>query len=142
MILEIQILLILIFTGIAVITDLKTGHIPNWITYTMIGIGGIINAIFFPNLIMLALAISIIIYIFGICTSKKGMGGGDIKLYIGINMILPLYHNYLFILYVMLISNILGFIYMRVANKKTVRFAPYIFTSIILLIIVFEFFLI
>lgn len=135
MILAIQITLILIFTTIAVITDLKTGYIPNLLTGFMIVTGLVINALFNINVLYISILISILLYLFGMYISKKGFGGGDIKLYIGINCILPIFNNSIFILYVILLSNILGFVYMKFKKIKVVKFAPFIFIALILLIL-------
>lgn len=140
MIIIIQIILLIIFCGIATYTDLKTGEIPNWITYSMILIGIIINSIFYLNNLIISIIISILLYVFGLIVSKFGMGGGDIKLYIGINMILPIYNNNIFILHTLLLSNILGYIYMAIVKKKAVRFAPFIFIAITILIYIYEVF--
>ena len=131
-----RIFLILVFSFIAVCTDVKSGNIYNCITYPMIIIGLALNIIF-NEYIFISIIGAIVLYLLGLILTKKGLGGGDIKLFIGIYMLLPMYHNIIFILYVMLISTLISYVYLLVSKKKILKYAPYIYLTEILILFIF-----
>jgi Flp pilus assembly protein protease CpaA len=92
--------IILVFgSTVGALTDAKTGYIYDWITYPMIGIGIILSAIQGQwNNIMAGIIIFGAMYI----AYKYGkIGGGDVKLFLGIALLNPA-NNYLFLVAVLL----------------------------------------
>jgi Flp pilus assembly protein protease CpaA len=113
----IKILIILIATGIAAYTDHKTSYIYNWLTFPLVIVGVILTAlesfvltnplgyIYFIKVI----SIAIIIYFLGYLFYYFGkLGGGDIKIFIGIHLVLPYYASQLTILWLLIFSSLLA----------------------------------
>jgi len=77
-------------------TDLKTGLIPDKITYPMMGLGVLLNFIAFDEYaLMVAAATFAVSYLF----YRLGkLGGGDLKLFVGIALLLPMANGFPFIL--------------------------------------------
>jgi Flp pilus assembly protein protease CpaA len=102
----IRIIILLFALVFAAYTDYKSGFIHNWLNYSLAIIGLILNIFtysFVTNLNIILgcvfiFGIGYIIYYFG------KIGGGDIKLFIAINLILPIYYNQPFVLFVLLFS--------------------------------------
>jgi Flp pilus assembly protein protease CpaA len=117
-----RIIILLVFTSIAAYTDYKTGYIYEWNSYSLIILGLILNFIVFPfstnlNIIFIAL----FIFLFGYIVYYFGkIGGGDIKLFIGIHLILPYYYNQLFILFVLISSSLLCVIIVSIRYLITI----------------------
>ena len=119
LLLFIKILIILIATAIAAYTDYKTSYIYNWLTLPLALLGLIITAleafvlrvplgyIYFLKVISIALIIYFIGYLFYYFGK---LGGGDIKLFIGIHLVMPFYFNQLTILWLLILSSLLAVI--------------------------------
>ena len=112
----IRVLFLLLAVGLAAYTDNKTGYIYDWISIPLIIIGVIINLFTFYWLDVLSiLLIALVIYIFGYVAYYYGkIGGGDIKLFIGIHLILPYLGGQLFILWVIIASSLLSVLFVSV----------------------------
>lgn len=98
--------LILIATGTAAYTDAKTGLIPDKITYPMIALGIILNVIqgewLFTGAGALVFAAGYIIYYMG------KIGGGDVKLFTGITLLLPILNGQIFLLNTLFAASMLA----------------------------------
>lgn len=119
LLLIIKIIILLIATGISAYTDHKTGYIYNWISFPLIIIGflflifesfinlssSILGLYYFLKVIIITLIIygvGYLFYYFG------KLGGGDVKLFVGINLLLPYINGQLFILWILIISSFLS----------------------------------
>jgi len=135
-ILVLKIALALIATAIAAYTDHKTGLIQNWLTYPLIGVGLLITVfesflsvntfgwIYFADV----LAIGILIYLIGYFMYKYGkLGGGDVKLFLGLHLLIPYYLGQLTILWLLIFSSLLSvfcvsiFYMLKLSRKITVK---------------------
>lgn len=137
-VLSIQIFLLLIAGAIATYYDTKKGIIPNKITFSMIGIG-IILSIATNNLIAFPIALVMGILTYGLFVLNK-MGAGDAKFFIGISLILPSYHGFLFPFLVMGLAGLIGFVHHYKSKNYIIRLAPYIAVSLMLNLITLTFF--
>ncbi|HPC10298.1 MAG TPA: A24 family peptidase [archaeon] len=108
-----KMVILIIACGISAYTDMKKGYIHNWLSVPLIIIGllFLIYDSFFALVplgklyFFKVLGIGIVIYILGFFFYYYGkLGGGDIKLFLGIHFVLPYYQGELFILWVVLIS--------------------------------------
>lgn len=129
-----KIFILIVFSGIAAWTDYKTGYIYNWITFPLIVIGFLFlifesflyNALGYLYFLKVIL-ITAIIYGVGYLFYYYGkLGGGDVKLFLGINLLLPYVNGQLFILWVLIISSlssvfIVSIRYMFIIFKKIKR---------------------
>ena len=121
----IRIILLLLAVAMAAYFDYKTGYIYDWISIPLVVIGLIFNIFTysFKTLIPIVL-IAVGIYIFGYFAYYFGkIGGGDIKLFIGIHMILPYLNNQLIIFWVIIASSLLSVMFVSISyafklNKK------------------------
>jgi len=93
-------------------TDLKTGEIPNKITYTLIAIGAVLNIVE-QNWTGLALGAGIFAIGYALYYSGK-IGGGDVKLFAGIAMAMPFIGGIVFILPVLLYSALVAVMFLSV----------------------------
>jgi len=116
-ILILKIVLVLLACGIAAYTDYKTGLIQNWLTYPLIGMGVLIlifESFILPiklglNYLLTVILIGILIYGIGYFLYKYGkLGGGDIKLFIGIHLVFPYYLGQVVILWLLIIASLLS----------------------------------
>jgi Flp pilus assembly protein protease CpaA len=146
----IRIIILLLAIAFAAYTDYKSGYIYNWLNYSLAIIGLIFNIFTYSfisnlNIIFGCVAIFVvgyIIYYFG------KIGGGDIKLFIAINLMLPYYYNQPFVLFVLLFSClfsvvIVSLIYTFKLFSKirfTTKFLKQKISSIIKSILIFVFF--
>ncbi len=88
--------LVLIASLIGSYTDYKTGLINDWITIPLIIIGVLLNLVFFD---LNALLLGAIVFGTGYLTYYFGkLGGGDVKLFTGIALMLPFFEGKIFIL--------------------------------------------
>ncbi len=113
----IRILLILIAVGLAAYYDQKTGYIYDWISLPLIGLGLIINVFtyYFVDVLEICV-IALIIYVFGYIAYYYGkIGGGDIKLFIGIHMMLPFFYGQLFIIWAIIASSLLSVLFVSIS---------------------------
>jgi Flp pilus assembly protein protease CpaA len=114
LILSIKIFILLIAAGIAAYTDYKTGYIYNWITFPLIIIGFlflVLESFIYPVLGYLyffkILFFSILVYGVGYLFYYFGkLGGGDVKFFIGLVLLVPYVNDQLFILWVLIISSL------------------------------------
>jgi Flp pilus assembly protein protease CpaA len=111
--------------ALAAYTDYKTGYIYDWISLPLIAIGLIINIFTYPfKTLIPIILIAVGIYLFGYFAYYFGkIGGGDIKLFIGIHLILPYLNNQLFIFWVIIVSSLLSVMFVSISyaiklNKK------------------------
>jgi prepilin signal peptidase PulO-like enzyme (type II secretory pathway) len=87
---------VLISSGIGAWTDYKTGLINDWITYPLIALGLVLNLIEW-NLI--GIGLGLIVFLIGFIAYYSGkLGGGDVKLFAGIALMLPFFEGKLFVL--------------------------------------------
>lgn len=79
----------IIGTGISAWIDYKTGYMPNEVTYAMIAIGGVLAPFIYQDLVYVyglgiaVLAVGFLLYSFG------QFGGGDMKLFTGLALLIP-----------------------------------------------------
>ena len=106
---------VLFSTAIASYTDLRTGLIYDKLTYPMIALGVLLNIYVgvFANFMDMTIYFVIALAVFAVCyllyyTGK--LGGGDVKLFVGISLLLPYLpnHSYPFILLVVFVSAIIA----------------------------------
>jgi len=102
----------LIGTALASYTDIKTGLIYDEITYPMIAFGLLFNLVEFNlNAFLLAAVVFVIGYLlyFG-----GKIGGGDVKLFLGLALLVPFVGGQIFILNVIVISGIVSILFLSV----------------------------
>lgn len=89
----IRIAAVLLGTGAAAWQDHKTSFIDDRIVYAMIGLGLILDVLTFDqNFILYSVAIAAGIFAFGYLLYRTGqLGGGDVLLFAGIQLLLPYY---------------------------------------------------
>ncbi len=123
-ILILKIVLVVIACGIAAYTDYKTGLIQNWLTYPLVVIGLLIlvyEAFLSPihlglSYLLTVIFIGILIYVIGYFMYKHGkLGGGDIKLFIGIHLVIPYYLGQVVILWLLIIASLLSVLFVSVS---------------------------
>ncbi len=116
-ILILKIVLVLLATGIGAYTDYKTGLIHNWLTYPLMIIGLLLvvyESFLSPislglSYLLTVLFIGVLIYGVGYFMYKYGkLGGGDIKLFLGIHLVLPYYLGQVVILWLLIIASLLS----------------------------------
>ena len=121
-------------------TDIKTGYVEDWLSHAMIILGIIMVPIFYPNQIILSYIIGAIVFLAGYLLYIYGnIGGGDVKLFTAIALLIPFYNEaigsyfsflgieqvyapYPFILSIFLLSGILFMIFISVQYSiKVIR---------------------
>lgn len=101
---------ILIASGIGSYTDFKTGYIFDWITLPLIAFGIIIN-VFEQN--YFGLLAGTIVFAIGYLLYYTGkIGGGDVKLYSGIALALPIFNEGIFIITVIILSSLSAIVFL------------------------------
>lgn len=96
--------LVVLGTFIAGVVDFKTGFIYDWITYPLIA-AGLIHLVW--NQAWLSLAIGLIVLIIGVLFYYTGkVGGGDVKLFLGIAWLVPFYQGVVFVLIALLYATL------------------------------------
>lgn len=88
--------ILVVATAIAAYTDWKTGLILDWLTLPLIGIGMVLN-LFEMNWIGIGLGIVVFVFLYALYWLGK-LGGGDVKLFTGIALLLPFYNNQFFLI--------------------------------------------
>jgi len=102
--------IVIIAAGIAAWTDLKTGEIPNWLNYPLIALGVLFNLVFFDAW---ALGIGAAIFAIGYLLYYSGkIGGGDVKLFSGLALVMPFINGTAFILPVLLYSALIAVVFL------------------------------
>jgi len=124
--LEIKIIIALIFLFLASITDIKKRIVPNKISYPFIAIAFAFNLLDFNfyNLIpaIVVFCIGLIIYYFG------KLGGGDIKIIVGLSLLFPFFNGKVFILQVIIFASLLSLLFfspyysIKLLEKKKINF--------------------
>lgn len=83
-------------TLVAAVTDFKTGLITDWTTYPLVAIGlGI--SLWTQNWVGIGLAVVVFVFLYGLYYMGK-IGGGDVKLFTGMALVLPFYNGHFFLL--------------------------------------------
>jgi Flp pilus assembly protein protease CpaA len=159
LILIIKIVILLITTGVAAYTDYKTGYIYNWISFPLIIIGflflifeSFIFPVFGTYYFLKVLIITGIIYGIGYLFYYFGkLGGGDVKLFLGINLLIPYLNGQLFILWVLVISSLLSvlivsinylfILFKKIGFRKMIQLSRKRFLKIVLYLLMFLFFI-
>ena len=107
-----RIAVLLAGSAVAAYTDAKTGLIPDKITYAMIAAGIALNLIEFDVGLFL---VPVIVFAFGFALYWAGkIGGGDVKLFTGIAMLLPFLNEKVFIAHVLLAAAVLSIVFYSV----------------------------
>ena len=109
---------VLLGTAIAAYTDAKTGLIPDKATYGMIALGVVFNLIEFdPNLFI----VPVVVFAVGFALYWLGkIGGGDVKLFTGIAMLVPFLEGNVFVVHVLLAAALLSIVFY--STYYTVRY--------------------
>lgn len=103
----ISMVLSVIIAAIAALTDFRTGHIPNWLTYASIPVGIVLNGLggqTFARGALDAVAGALVCALFPILLFYKSLpnrdgesesvsGGGDAKLFAALGALLGIYHG-------------------------------------------------
>ncbi len=88
----INIAIAILGTGIAGYWDHKTGIVPNRLSHTMIILGAILVPLTFPERIVTTYAVGIAVFLIGFLMYSFGqLGGGDVKLFTAIALLIPFY---------------------------------------------------
>lgn len=91
-------------------TDLKTGEIPDKLTYALIAAGIVLNLVEFN---LWAFALGAGIFAIGYLLYYTGrIGGGDVKLFTGISLVMPFIKGTVFILPVLLYSALIAVVFL------------------------------
>ncbi len=109
-----RVIVLLIGSAIASYTDLKSGYIYDKITYPMIAIGLIIN-LFEKELIQIYLLAGIVFVLGYLLYFTGKIGGGDVKLFIGVSLLMPFLNSSIpFILLVLFSSGVISIVVLSV----------------------------
>ncbi len=101
--------IILLGTGAGAITDARTGMIPDKITLTMIAIGILLNI---AELKIELFAVGAIVFAIGYLAYWAGkIGGGDVKLFTGIALLIPFSGKGIFILDVLMAAALTSIVF-------------------------------
>jgi Flp pilus assembly protein protease CpaA len=104
--------IVLIATAAAAYTDFKTGLIYDTITYPLIAAGLLL---LIPEFDINALLIAGAVFAIGYALYYAGkIGGGDVKLFAGISLVLPFLNGYSFVLSLVLVSGITALVFISV----------------------------
>lgn len=99
-------------SALAAYTDWKTGYIYDKITYPLIAIGLLLNVV---EQQWLGLGIGAAVFLIGYAFYFAGkIGGGDVKLFSGTALVLPLYGKGIFILNALLVSAVLSVVFFTI----------------------------
>jgi Flp pilus assembly protein protease CpaA len=135
----IKVFLVMVATFIGAYTDYKTGYIYNWITFPLIILGLLSLALESFILSKLGLAYFLKVFIIGVMIYGIGyllyyfgkLGGGDVKLFLGMHFLVPYVNGQLFILWILVLSSLLSvlivsikymFIIFRKLTLKEIKF--------------------
>ncbi len=122
-ILILKIILVILAAGVAAYTDYRTGLIQNWLTYPLIIIGLLLviyesflaSTFFGINYFFNVLLIGFIIFGVGFFLYRTGkLGGGDIKLFLGIHLVIPYYLGQIVILWLLIAASLLSVLFVSV----------------------------
>jgi len=112
MIFEIRAAALLIGTALGAYTDARTGLILDKITYPMIALGILLNL---AEWNLEAFAVPAAVFAIGFALYWLGkIGGGDVKLFTGIALLLPLYNGRVFIVHALLGAALLSMVFYSV----------------------------
>jgi len=105
----IQQIVVLLGSLIGGLTDLKTGYIYDWITYPVIVVGLILS--YFSGYLIESLGIAAVILGIGYLLAYTGkLGGGDVKLFLGLSLTMPFIQGKPFIVLILFYSAVAGVI--------------------------------
>lgn len=103
---------IVLATGVAAWTDYKTGFIFDWITYPLMAAGVLFHGIEWATTGILdwnGIAVGAIAYALGFGLYYAGkIGGGDVKLFAGLALVLPFVQDRVFVVHVLLAASLLA----------------------------------
>lgn len=88
--------ILVLAVGIAAYTDWKKGFIYDWLTLPLIGIGFLLGT-WEQNWMGIAFGMGVFAVLYAFYWLGK-LGGGDVKLFTGIALLMPFYQNQLFLL--------------------------------------------
>lgn len=98
---------VVFFSALAAYFDYKTTYIYDWITYPMIFIGLVLLP--FKSEWYIGLISAIVVFLLFMPFYKYGkIGGGDIKYFIGLCLLVPVYKGFCFILLVFFCASVLA----------------------------------
>ena len=139
-----QIILLIIFGYIASMTDIRSKRVPNKLVATMLGawILAVVPQLFFQTEKTLAIMFSGIIgfimagllFLVVYLVSRKGLGGGDVKLmaaaglYLGLNGVLPA------MLYGSILASIFAVIMIlakKIGRKDAIPLVPFLYVGML-----------
>lgn len=107
-----RIALVIIGSMIAAYTDYKKGLIYDSITMPMIGAGILLNLI---EQEFIGIGLGLVVFAAGYLAYMSGkIGGGDVKLFTAITLLLPFYRQDIFILNVLLFSGLSGLLFVSI----------------------------
>jgi len=122
-ILILKIVLVILACGVAAYTDYKTGLIQNWLTYPLMIIG-LLFVVYESFLAPVSFGITYlfnvfligaIIFVSGFFLYRTGkLGGGDIKLFLGIHLVIPYYLGQIVILWLLIAASLLSVLFVSV----------------------------
>ncbi|MDO8624714.1 MAG: A24 family peptidase, partial [Candidatus Diapherotrites archaeon] len=101
--------LVAIATAAAAYTDYKTGYIYDHITYPLIAIGVILR-LWSQDWMGLGLGIAVFAVLYAFYWTGK-LGGGDVKLFTGMALVLPFYQKQIFLLNVLFFAALLALLF-------------------------------
>ncbi len=111
--LGIRVILVLITSFLAGVIDYRTGYIYDFITYPAIFLGFLIGLFEFGFSITMLKVVAIVgvVFVIGYFLYNLGkVGGGDIKLFIALGLLLPFYHQSIFIIEIVFWSAVISLI--------------------------------
>jgi Flp pilus assembly protein protease CpaA len=101
--------IVLAASAIAAVTDWKTGYVYDWLTYPLIVIGIALNVL---EQQWLGLALGIAVFVFGYAFYFAGkIGGGDVKQFTGIALVLPFFSKGIFLINALFIGAMLAVVF-------------------------------
>jgi len=114
------------------VQDTRKGTIPQSILFSALGVGyltKILSLILGHNYgdpFLLYIGVTLIFFGLIITVPENKIGGGDLKLYLAIYLIIS---NIYLLLFIILISNTLGYIEAKIKKKNKLLFAKHILVS-------------
>jgi prepilin peptidase CpaA len=116
-------LVLFILVSIAVLTDLRTHKIYNWLTFSGILLGFILN----HNLLFSLKGVGLGLLLFIIPFALGGFGGGDVKLITMIGSFVGAHQIFWVSLYTAVSGGILALIYIVLKHKSLAKIKNYLY---------------
>ncbi|MFH1588218.1 MAG: A24 family peptidase [Candidatus Diapherotrites archaeon] len=135
---------ILIASGIGAWTDYKTGLINDWITYPLIALGILLNLIEWN---LTGIGFGLLVFVIGFIAYYSGkLGGGDVKLFAGMALMLPFFEGKIFVLSALFFGSIASVLFYGIyfplkyfrkgidfeLNKKRIQMSLLLFVFLII----------